>query len=431
MTAFDRLPVELPDLLTDLAAPRIPDYVDEVLAVTAATRQRPRWTFPERWLPMAVIPRERVNAPPFPWRLVTAVALLIVLIAVALAIAGAPHQPPPPFGPARNGALVFGSGDVWTRDSLDGTTRLLVGGPTDDFAASFTRDGRHLTYLRRVAGTAGAADERIAVMIADADGSNPRQLTDGLMSPDWMDLSPDDRFLVIAYGDGLVGQRLYTVDLIGNVAIRPLDVGDPEMTMSVPNFLGPDGRDIVFRGRTMVAAGLRAGIFAVHPNGTGLRPLTPTDGETDAIYQFPQVSQDGRWLTYTDWDLRSALNSIHLVDLRTGQDRLVDRDAGRNQGYASFSPDNRYLAFVVYDDPWNTVMLEPVDGSRPARRIAEPYRIVGGSFLSWTFSPDAKSIVVVDEASRQTRLVDVEAGGEGRVLDWTPGDFSGWQRLAP
>jgi hypothetical protein len=76
-------------------------------------------------------------------------------------------------------------------------------------------------------------------------------------------------------------------------------------------------------------------------------------------------------------------------------------------------------------------MLEPVDGSRPARRIAEPYRIVGGSFLSWTFSPDAKSIVVVDEASGQTRLVDVEAGGEGRVLDWTPGDFSGWQRLAP
>jgi len=57
MTAFDRLPVELPDLLTDLAAPRIPDYVDEVPAVTAATRQRPRWTFPERWLPMAVIPR--------------------------------------------------------------------------------------------------------------------------------------------------------------------------------------------------------------------------------------------------------------------------------------------------------------------------------------------------------------------------------------
>ena len=43
----DRLTAELPDLLVKIAAPHIPDYTDDVLAVTAAIRQRPRWTFPK------------------------------------------------------------------------------------------------------------------------------------------------------------------------------------------------------------------------------------------------------------------------------------------------------------------------------------------------------------------------------------------------
>ena len=60
MSAFDRsgrLQQELPDLLTDIAAPQVPDYADDLLARTAVTRQRPRWTFLERWLPMGVIAR--------------------------------------------------------------------------------------------------------------------------------------------------------------------------------------------------------------------------------------------------------------------------------------------------------------------------------------------------------------------------------------
>ena len=31
-----------------------PDYIDDVLATTAQRRQRPAWTFPERWLPMDI-----------------------------------------------------------------------------------------------------------------------------------------------------------------------------------------------------------------------------------------------------------------------------------------------------------------------------------------------------------------------------------------
>src|SRR3954447_16333694 len=103
MSAFDRygrLPIELPDLLTEIAAPRTPDYTDDVLGVTAATRQRPRWTFPERWLPMALIATERLPVrAPIPWRAVAGVALLLLaLIAAALLAAGGRRTLPAPFG---------------------------------------------------------------------------------------------------------------------------------------------------------------------------------------------------------------------------------------------------------------------------------------------------------------------------------------------
>ena len=180
----DRLPIELPDLLTDLAAPRIPDYVDDVLAVTAVTRQRPRWTFSERWLPMSAISSERVGASNVPWRLLLTVALVIVLAALALAFAGSQRRVPAPFGPARDGAIVFGAGgDIFVRDAIDSQARLLFAGPTDDLAANFTRDGSHLVWLRHVSGTPDTPTDRIAFVVANVDGSNAREVSGGLQAP--------------------------------------------------------------------------------------------------------------------------------------------------------------------------------------------------------------------------------------------------------
>jgi hypothetical protein len=437
MSAFDRygrLPIELPDLLTDIAAPRVPDYVDDVLAITAGTRQRPRWTFLKRWLPMRVLATERVSVrSPIPWRTLAAVALVILaLVAAGLFYAGSQRHLPAPFGPARNGALVFGdaNGDIAIRDTLDGSSRLLVGGPTDDFAANFTRDGTHLIWLRRVAGSPGSADERLTFVVANPDGSNARQLPASLEAPDMWDISADGSTVVAETGDPAIGKKLVLIDLVGNTGQRPLDVGDPAMTMSTPSYLGPDGKEIVFRGRTSVAAGLRAGLFAVHPDGTGLRPLTPTDAETDAFYLFPQVSQDGRYVTYTDWDNARQLNSIHVVDLTTGVVRPVDPGTTRNEGFASFSPDTRYLLFLVYDGPSSYLMVEPVDGSSPARQIGPTYAQVDGAYLSGRFSADAQWILVVNEGSKETRLVDVEGGGDGRVIDYASADVYAVQRLA-
>ena len=55
----------------DLAMGPYPDYIDDVLATTAQRRQRPAWTFPERWLPMVDVARQPVLAPRLPWRAIS------------------------------------------------------------------------------------------------------------------------------------------------------------------------------------------------------------------------------------------------------------------------------------------------------------------------------------------------------------------------
>jgi hypothetical protein len=434
MSAFDRygrLPIELPDLLTEIAAPTTPDYTDDVLAVTAATRQRPRWTFPERWLPMGLIATERVPVrAPIPWRAVAGVALIILaLIAAGLLAAGGSHRPPPPFGVARNGAILLGDGhDISIRDAVDGTTRPLITGPTDDFGANFTRDGTHIVWLRRVSGTADGGDERLAFFMADPDGSNARQVSTGLEAPNGWSISADGSMIVAQTGDPSMGQLLVAIDLAGKAGTKVIDVRDSAMTMSWPDFIGPTGAEIVFRGRTNTSDGVRAGIFAVHPDGSGLRPLTETDGLIDGAYQQPSVSPDGRLLTYTWWDPVTRLDAVHVVDLKSGEDRVLDPGIDRNQAFAGFSPDSRYVTFQVYDGTVESVWVEPVDVPGPARRISPDYPMVDGAYLSARFSPDGRSIITVDEGSNETRLVDVETG-VGRIVDWKPADSGAWQRL--
>ena len=55
MSSSERYERRLQGLLEELAAPRTPAYFDDILGQVDRTRQRPGWTFPERWLPMSAV----------------------------------------------------------------------------------------------------------------------------------------------------------------------------------------------------------------------------------------------------------------------------------------------------------------------------------------------------------------------------------------
>ena len=86
MTSPRRFEHDLPALLADMYVAGTPDYRDDLVQQVARVRQRPAWTFPERWLPMDLTTKAVPGAPRVPWRIVGVLALLAVLLAAMLAV---------------------------------------------------------------------------------------------------------------------------------------------------------------------------------------------------------------------------------------------------------------------------------------------------------------------------------------------------------
>ena len=132
MTSPRRFEQDLPALLADLYLAGTPDYRDDLVQQVARVRQRPAWTFPERWLPMDS--RNTVGLPAAPsrgassasWRSSASSSLR------PWPHTSAPDRPlPDPFGLAANGvvALVDDAGAIQRVDPVSGEAVVIVPGP--------------------------------------------------------------------------------------------------------------------------------------------------------------------------------------------------------------------------------------------------------------------------------------------------------------
>ena len=113
------------------------DLLERVLSSTAATRRRPGWLVIERWFPMEKT--ARFGAIPRAAILVGTLGVLLVLLA-AIAAASKPRLPDP-FGPARNGAIIYSQdGDIHVADADGSNPHAIVTGPEDDRYPGFSRE---------------------------------------------------------------------------------------------------------------------------------------------------------------------------------------------------------------------------------------------------------------------------------------------------
>ena len=161
MTSDDRFGGTVSVWLQQRAGTGAPDYLDDILGRTARTRQRPGWTSIERWPPMDISASRTAFPSRFPVRSLALLVILgLVLVAVVAAIVAVGSRPrlPEPFGPARNGALVYAAdGDIYRLETAAGVPSLILGGPTDDHAPIFSRDGSKFLFRR----SAGPAFEQV------------------------------------------------------------------------------------------------------------------------------------------------------------------------------------------------------------------------------------------------------------------------------
>jgi len=429
----------------------LPTDVDDLLARTAATRQRPAWTFPERWLPVNIaIGQPTIAGRRTSLRAIGLVALLLITLLVgAVFVAGSRRPVPPPFGLAANGQLVYvrpadGTGavvdgvyrmpfgDIVLVDPSTGVQTELVGGPASDGSPAISLDGTRLAFVRD--GTAGKV-----LYVVDTAGGDPVALGDAfpdIRDPAW---SPDGSKIAFAAPDG-ARWRLWIVSTDGGRAVM-VPTGDI-VSAAVPQWRPPMGDELLFLGAStgelLSPGGYRdfwgndepgqdassIGLYLVRPDGTDLRPVTPATG-SGGDYSHTAWTADGtRILTQVHGPY--GYMRVEALDPDGTVRQTFCPVVGLETLAPLLSPDGRSVAYADLGagDHW-TLRVARLGESGPPVGVAE----FDGGAASYAWSPDGRTIVVTHHYFRETWLVDI-ANKTKTKATWFDSGNPAWQRLA-
>jgi hypothetical protein len=433
MSQPDRVERLLTDWLDDAARPRTPDYFPEILAQTARVRQRPAWTFLERWLPMTAITRQRFAMRTLPWRPLAFVILLLALILAAALAAGSRSRLPAPFGPAANGLVAYErGGDIYTVDPVTGIEHAIVTGPALDVQPRWSRDGTHLVFERKLQDAAGPGE----LYVVEADGSHltlitPSPLAIVAADEDTYTFSPDGREVMVV--TNVLGVSKISIARSDGSGIRTLELG---MSAFMAAYRPPAGAQIAFVG--LATANDNGGLYVVNADGTGLRSLIQPSVDSDL--GRPNWSPDGSRIAYGTWSTSAPglTVRVHVIAADGSGDRELPRSRALWESTPIWSNDGRRLAIVRgYDDASGVAMygaVVPVDGQSTGVETERPLILAGGCCASQEWSPDDSQVLSTfaqwpNDAPAQQVAWDPVTGRISGV-SWTSVSAPAWQRLA-
>jgi Tol biopolymer transport system component len=219
------------------------------------------------------------------------------------------------------------------------------------YGYALSRDGLRMLYTVHD-GSSGR------VVIAEADGSNPRFLAPRFGYTYMAAFSPNgDR---VVFSGPARGYRLLTAALPDG---EPVALTPDHPDSFVPQFT-PDGKTIVFIRRD-------GDVYRVDADGRNLRRLTdgnhyvefrlsPHDqhGSTDG----PRISTDGTRIAYIA--VRDGVPNVCVMNSDgTGQRQLTFRTTPC--GRVRWRPDGSELAFVSFVDRYPQLFIVPVSGGEP------------------------------------------------------------------
>jgi dipeptidyl aminopeptidase/acylaminoacyl peptidase len=410
MNRHDGLERELTAWMADVATPSIPDYTNDIVRLTAGLRQRPRWAFAERWLPMSVDTLHRVPAPSMPWRTIALLAVIALLAgALVMATVGSAPRRPAPFGLAVNGLIAFDQGGISTIDPVTGEQVGLVTGPNVAHDPRWSLDGSRVAFIREVD---GASEE---IVIVDADGGDPRIVISQALNdvdPDGLEWAPDGLSLLVVHTMGV--RQLGLMDTEdGHVTNLPI----LQYATLEAFFRPPDGREVVF----MSGSESDPGVSIVTLAGLAVRevPLALGPGGNRRAMGW---TPDGSRLLIHGASPADRVERTYVVDPVSGG--AVELDVA----YGHVSNDGRWVAGLTTGDQ-DTTCVVSIEGG--------PCRIVGdvttapwgptGKGLQW--SPDDEWLVIERGGTGRTLLLDPDGGGE-QMPTYLPAAIESWQRTA-
>jgi hypothetical protein len=435
MTSERHFDQDLPDLLAQVAQAPAPDYRDLVVQQTARMRQRPAWTFPERWLPMSVVTSRAAMAPRFPLRIVGVVALLLIaLVLGALFIGGSQRHLPAPFGPAANGRVAFNDrSDIYTADPLSGVATAVVTGPETDDNPVWSRDGTHFVFERE-----GVGDARLYVARADGSGLvaitpafTPKQLSNAWRYA----FSPNGTEVVYMSGPDAASE-LWIAKTDGSGA-RQIDVG---MSVLEASYRPPNGAEIIFAAANAVGVGIYA--VDVATNNVAANTVRTIVAPSPSVgLGWVKVAPDGSRVAYSaSMDDVAGRNTYRVQVTAIDGSRTVTLpmpDGATFQDAPAWSNDGTRIAVARGYGAHNeamTLAVLPADGSGSAVGVESARGLTGccDTVLEW--APDDKSILVSPEdlsgVIKPQLLLDPTTALT-RPAPWTAVSDPAWQRIAP
>jgi Tol biopolymer transport system component len=411
----------------------MPAYYDDILGQVARTRQRPGWTFIERWLPLTTLSARLATAPRVPMRIAIALLLLLLAFAVSVLIAGSSHQAlPAPFGVARNGGVVFSDADgaLYLGNPADGTSRVIVPG-NGHTKPVFSPDGRWLAYLQ----------DGTDIVVAGPEGQSPRVIGT-LGSIDHLGWMPDSTAVIAASAPEV---KAFDLETGTSRSIFKGAYGTQFYGMNdnlTDFFRPPDGDEILFIGDGPKGAGVYRQKLA------GGDPIAVvTDQTVPSVWNSNQSgaqwSPDGTQIAVSihppetpDFGRAYVVNADGTNLHRIGRDDVPGYVM--DDEHLAWSPDGTRIAFGRWiNDADGNVDPRPVTIVDLATNteVEASNREVNG-YEGWSWSPDGKSIIEVpgegsDDAGSVV-IVDATTGAARFVTGWDGSKGApDWQRTGP
>jgi len=408
MTTRDTFGRDLSLWLREEGEHRVPDHLAEVLVRSAATRQRPWWSSPERWLPMDTVAVGRpLNLRPLA---IIAVVLGALLLAAVAAIWVA-SQRPSTFQLASNGRIfVIDGTTLKSYGAGGGDPRVIVDLPANATAPSISPDGRSIAYIME---TLNRVD------IVDIENGTtttiPLSGVVGVGGP--VSWSPDGSTVLFNTFDGQQ-EHLVTAKPNGT-DVREMDTSALSAAGHIelwPAGWSPSGDQVAF-----VAAKLDTGegtVYVVRPNGADPQAVGPERVATYSVSWSPDPSVERLVLATSD-----NPSSVQIIDLSTGSLTTVDR------GYwPTWSPDGSQIAY------WNngTIVAETAGALAGTPVTVRPYPAFYGACedhanladkaycgpAAW--SPDGQRLLAPDIARGSILSVMADGSGDPLVIQVDP-----------
>jgi Tol biopolymer transport system component/tRNA A-37 threonylcarbamoyl transferase component Bud32 len=224
--------------------------------------------------------------------------------------------------------------------------------------------------LAFASGEGGFGNSRLFTL--DRDGSNPLPLGEPLMTIG-NELSPDGKYVALSMPDQQAGTfDIWIMEIERDLLTRLTFETESEMAP----LWSPDGKQVAFSSD---APG-RSNVFIKPVSGASASERL-FDSTNDCY--ATDWSPDGSMIAYTEIDSTSSI-SIGLYRFGPEGGARKFRETSFNQGWATFSPDGRWLSYMSNETGGWEVFVESVEPGGGRWRVSSQ----GGMYSGWSHAGD-------------------------------------------